>query len=227
MATSLTHAQWGAFVYSERDRESGDEFMPYSVSRALRDAVVQFLQWPAAAVFESAFRGNAIRLGDVTADPRYEHRASPLKTNDDLRVRSILALPVKGVSRDVLGVLVFGHAEPERFTQQHENLAAGIASWASIAVENARLTRRRAANRLKDEFLAVLSHELRTPLNAVLGYPAAQAAAWLKPKAAARSRDHRAQRDAALTQIVEDVLDVSRIVSGKLRLDVQPAGLAR
>jgi GAF domain-containing protein len=138
VATALTHAQWGAFAYSERDRESGDESMQYSVSRAPRDAVAQFLQWPAAAVFESVFRGNVLRLGDVTADPRFEHRASPLKTADDLPVRSVLALPVKGVSRDVLGVLFFGHAEPERFTEQHQHLAAGIAAWASIALENAR-----------------------------------------------------------------------------------------
>jgi PAS domain S-box-containing protein len=124
VATALTHAQWGAFAYSERDRETGDESMQYSVSRAPRDAVAQFLQWPAAAVFESVFRGNVLRLDDVTADPRFEHRASPLKTDDDLQVRSVLALPVKGVSRDVLGVLFFGHPEPERFTEQHQHLAA-------------------------------------------------------------------------------------------------------
>ena len=83
----------------------------------------------------------------------------------------------------------------------------------------------RVANRMKDEFLATLSHELRTPLNAVLGY-----ARMLRSKAIAEERVPQAlevlERNAtALTQIVEDVLDVSRIVSGKVRLNVQPVDL--
>ena len=227
VATALTHAQWGVFAYSERDRESGDEFMQYSVSRAPRDAVAQFLRWPAAAVFESVFRGNVLRLGDVTADPRFEHRASPLKTADDLPVRSVLALPVKGVSRDVLGVLFFGHAEPERFTEQHQHLAAGIAAWASIALENARFFEEaKDANRLKDEFLAVLSHELRTPLNAIVGYARLLSGGVLSKQKAARGLEILERNATWLTQIVEDVLDVSRIVSGKIRLDVQSVDLS-
>jgi PAS domain S-box-containing protein len=227
VATALTHAQWGAFAYSERDRETGDESMQYSVSRAPRDAVAQFLQWPAAAVFESVFRGNVLRLDDVTADPRFEHRASPLKTDDDLQVRSVLALPVKGVSRDVLGVLFFGHPEPERFTEQHQHLAAGIASWASIALENARFFEEaKDANRLKDEFLAVLSHELRTPLNAIVGYARLLSGGVLSKQKAARGLEILERNATWLTQIVEDVLDVSRIVSGKIRLDVQPVDLS-
>ena len=227
VATSLTHAQWGAFVNSERDGESGDEFMQYSVSRAPRDAVAQFLQWPAAAVSASAFRGNALRLDDVTADPRYEHRGSPLKTADDLQVRSLLALPVKGVSRDVLGVLFFGHSQPARFTEQHERLAAGIAAWASIALENARLfDEAKEANRLKDEFLAILSHELRTPLNAIVGYARLLRGGVLSKQKTARGLEILERNATWLTQIVEDVLDVSRIVSGKIRLDVQPVDLS-
>ena len=78
------------------------------------------------------------------------------------------------------------------------------------------------ANRLKDEFLATLSHELRTPLNAILGY-----ANMIKSGAVAEENKQRAvdtiERNArSLTKLVEDVLDVSRIVSGKMRLAVQP-----
>jgi PAS domain S-box-containing protein len=227
IATALTHAQWGAFVYSERDRDSRDECMQCSVSHAPQDAVAQFLQRPAAAVYQSALRGHAVRLDDVTADPRYEHRVSPPGTADDLPVRSILALPVKGVSGDVLGVLVVGHQEPAIFTERHEQLAAGIAAWTSIALENARLfDEAKEANRLKDEFLAVLSHELRTPLNAIVGYARLLRGDVLSKQKAARGLEILERNATWLTQIVEDVLDISRIVSGKIRLDVQPVDLS-
>jgi PAS domain S-box-containing protein len=82
------------------------------------------------------------------------------------------------------------------------------------------------ANRLKDEFLATFSHELRTPLNAILGY-----ANMIKSGAVAEGNRERAidtiERNArALARLVEDVLDVSRIVSGKMRLAVQTMNLA-
>src|SRR4029077_10267835 len=81
------------------------------------------------------------------------------------------------------------------------------------------------ANRLKDEFLATLSHELRTPLNAILGY-----ANMIKSGAVAFENQQRAidtiERNArSLAKLVEDVLDVSRIISGKMRLQVQPVNI--
>jgi signal transduction histidine kinase/ActR/RegA family two-component response regulator len=82
-----------------------------------------------------------------------------------------------------------------------------------------------AANRLKDDFLATLSHELRTPLNAILGY-----SRMLRSGVVDRERQGRAleivERNAtALSRMVADVLDVSRIVAGKVRLNVQPIDL--
>ena len=81
------------------------------------------------------------------------------------------------------------------------------------------------ANRLKDEFLATLSHELRTPLNAILGWStmlASGSGAVTSPRRAAASIARCAQQ---LHQLVNDLLDVSRIVTGKLRLDMDPVGL--
>jgi PAS domain S-box-containing protein len=78
------------------------------------------------------------------------------------------------------------------------------------------------ANRLKDEFLASLSHELRTPLNAILGYSRMLRTGMLPPDRHEKAIETIERNATSLTQIVEDVLDVSRIVSGKIRLNVQP-----
>ena len=112
------------------------------------------------------------------------------------------------------------------FTAQHERLVEGVAAWASVALENARLyVEAQEANRIKDEFLAVLSHELRTPLNAIVGYARLLRGGILSGEKAARGLETLERNATWLTQIVEDVLDVSRIVAGKIRLDVQPVEL--
>src|SRR6185295_13232573 len=139
-----------------------------------------------------------------------------------LPVRSYLAVPVKGRSGDVIGGLFFGHSEVDRFTEQHERFAVGVASWASVALENARMYMSvQEASRIKDDFLASLSHELRTPLNAILGYARMLRTGIIAPDKRDKAMDTIERNATSLTQIVEDVLDISRIVSGKLRLNVQ------
>jgi len=83
-----------------------------------------------------------------------------------------------------------------------------------------------AANTLKDEFLATLSHELRTPLNAVLGWSRMLKTGSLDGATAQRAVDVIERNANAQLQLIEDLLDVSRIVTGKLRLDVKAVALA-
>jgi PAS domain S-box-containing protein len=224
----LTHADFGAFFYNVRDPKSGDAYMLYTLSGVSRDAFANYPQPRATAVFGPTFRGEGpVRLDDVTTDPRYgqnpPHFGMPA---GHLPVRSYLAVPVKGMYGDVLGGLFFGHSQVGIFTQQHEQLAEGVAGWASLALENARLyVEARDANRMKDEFLAVLSHELRTPLNAIVGYARLLRGGILPAEKADRGLETLERNATWLTQIVEDVLDVSRIVAGKIRLDVQPVEL--
>jgi CheY-like chemotaxis protein len=78
------------------------------------------------------------------------------------------------------------------------------------------------ANRLKDEFLAVLSHELRTPLNAILGWARMLRAGTLRGDDIPRAIETIERNAQAQAQLIEDLLDVSRIVSGKLRLEMRP-----
>jgi PAS domain S-box-containing protein len=78
------------------------------------------------------------------------------------------------------------------------------------------------ANRLKDEFLATVSHELRTPLTAILGWAHLLRGGGLRGDAAARALETIERNARAQAQLIDDLLDVSRIVTGKLRLDVVP-----
>jgi PAS domain S-box-containing protein len=226
--TALTGAEFGAFFYNVIDRQSGEAYRLYTLSGVPKEAFAGFPQPRATAVFAPTFHGEGVvRMADVTRDPRYgknpPYHGMPA---GHLPVRSYLAVPVHGASGDVLGGLFFGHSQVGRFTEQHEQLATGVAAWASVALENARLyLEAREADRLKDEFLAVLSHELRTPLNAIVGYARLLRGGVLSGEKAERGLETLERNATALTQIVEDVLDVSRIVSGKIRLDVQPVEL--
>jgi PAS domain S-box-containing protein len=82
-----------------------------------------------------------------------------------------------------------------------------------------------AANRMKDEFLATLSHELRTPLNAMLGWTQLLRTRKFDEKTAARALETIDRNTKSLAQLIEDVLDVSRIITGKLRLNTRPIEL--
>jgi len=81
------------------------------------------------------------------------------------------------------------------------------------------------ANRAKDEFLATLSHELRTPLTAVLGWVRLLRSGTLDPASARRGPEIIERNTRVLAQLIEELLDVSRIITGKLRLDVRSVNL--
>jgi PAS domain S-box-containing protein len=83
------------------------------------------------------------------------------------------------------------------------------------------------ASRAKDDFLAVLSHELRTPLHAIVGYTRLLRGGVLTGEKAVNAIEALERNAHALNQMVDDVLDISRIVSGKVRLDVQPMELSQ
>jgi PAS domain S-box-containing protein len=95
--------------------------------------------------------------------------------------------------------------------------------------ERDRLEQERAAHaeasRVKDEFLATLSHELRTPLNAITGWTSLLLREADLPPATRRALEIILRNAQAQTKIVEDLIDLSRIVTGKLRIDLQPVDL--
>jgi signal transduction histidine kinase/ActR/RegA family two-component response regulator len=222
-ATELTTAEFGAFFYNLVD-DRGESYMLYTISGVPREMFSKFPMPRNTDLFGPTFKGTGVvRCDDVTKDPRYGHNPPHYgMPRGHLPVRSYLAVPVKGRAGDVIGGLFFGHSQPGQFSQHHERLAIGVASWASVALENARLYMSiQEASRIKDEFLASLSHELRTPLNAILGYARMLRSGVLAPEKHQKAIDTIERNATSLTQIVEDVLDISRIVSGKIRLNVQ------
>ncbi|AUT00838.1 histidine kinase [Nostoc sp. CENA543] len=91
--------------------------------------------------------------------------------------------------------------------------------------EKAARTTAEVANRIKDEFLATLSHELRTPLNAVLGWVQLLRSRQFDQTTTERALETIERNTRVLTQIIQDILDVSQIIRGQLRLKIQPLDL--
>jgi signal transduction histidine kinase/ActR/RegA family two-component response regulator len=180
-------------------------------------------------LFGPTFHGEgAIRLDDVTHDPRFgQNPPHEGILAGHLKVRSYMAVPVISRGGEVLGGLFFGHSRPCVFTARHEQFAIGIASWAAVALDNAHLyAKAQQANRLKDEFLATLSHELRTPMNAILGWVKMLRERRLEPAMQQRALEIIERNARAQAQLIEDLLDVSRIVSGKLAVKMEPVNLS-
>jgi PAS domain S-box-containing protein len=144
-----------------------------------------------------------------------------------LGLRSYMVVPLMAHGRP-LGALTLGTAQSGRlYTEDDFRFAQELAFRAALAVENARAYQEaQTANRLKDEFLATLSHELRTPLNAILGYTRLLKSGMIGSEKQSQALVTMERNASALTQIVEDILDVSRIISGKIRLNIQPVDVS-
>jgi PAS domain S-box-containing protein len=145
-----------------------------------------------------------------------------LKIMREIGFTSAIIAPLVAQGR-TLGVITFISAESgRRYGQEELALAENLAHRAGIAVDNARLYRTaREANRVKDEFLATVSHELRTPLTAILGWASMLRKTEFDRQTAQSALETIERNARAQSQIIEDLLDVSRIVTGKLRLDVR------
>jgi signal transduction histidine kinase/ActR/RegA family two-component response regulator len=175
-----------------------------------------------------------VRVDDIKQDPRFG-KTSPFygMLSGQLSVTSYLAIPIVSRSGEVLGGLFFGHPEAGIFSERSERIVEGLAAQAAIAIDNARLytaeQKARAeaekANRLKDEFLATISHELRTPLHAMSGWVQLLRRGNLDARSAQQAMEVIERNLQAQHRIVEDILDVSRIITGKLPIEMAPVDL--
>jgi signal transduction histidine kinase/PAS domain-containing protein len=138
--TEIVDAQFGAFFYNVIN-DKGESYMLYALSGVPREHFDKFPMPRNTAVFEPTFKGTGvIRSDDILKDPRYgksePHYGMP---KGHLPVRSYLAVPVISRSGEVIGGLFFGHGQPGKFVDEHEELLIGIAGQAATAIDNARL----------------------------------------------------------------------------------------
>lgn len=245
----ISEAAFGAFFYTVK-RPDQEAFMLYTLSGAPREAFEKFGMPRNTPIFAPTFAGEgSVRVGDVRKDPRYgqmpPHHGMPA---GHLPVVSYLAVPVVSMSGEVIGGLFYGHPEPDMFTEESEMFVKALAAQSAVAMDNARLyadlqerleAQQKAQeqarlsaeeatrqSRMKDEFLATLSHELRTPLQSILGWTQLLLSEECDAEEVKQGIEVIDRNANAQTRIIEDLLDMSRILSGKVRLDVQRVELA-
>jgi signal transduction histidine kinase/DNA-binding response OmpR family regulator len=138
-----------------------------------------------------------------------------------------LAVPLLTRDGRVHGALhVAGKRGGGEFDDEDESALLQVAQLASIAIENTLFKDAQEANRIKDQFLATLSHELRTPLQAMLSWGRILREDTSDPELLARGLEVIERSASAQQKLIDDLLDVSRIVTGKLRLEHEPVALA-
>jgi signal transduction histidine kinase len=140
-----------------------------------------------------------------------------------LGLRSAAVVPIPGHYAPI-GVIGFASSQSNRYTPADLVFAEDLGWRISLALENARLYREaQEANRAKDEFLATLSHELRTPLHAIVGWIQILRSKRLDELTTARAYEAIERNAKMQTELIESMLDVSRMITGRIRLEFQPA----
>ena len=151
----------------------------------------------------------------------------------EVGMRSWILAPLVVQGRTFGAISVASTGDGRRYDAFDLALVEELARRASVAVDNARLfdmaqkerARAEEANRAKDLFLSTLSHELRTPLTAILGWTRMLRTGGLSPEKREKGLETIDRNARSQVALIEDILDLSRIVTGKLRLDLQAVEL--
>ena len=164
-----------------------------------------------------------------TGEPELAENAAAASGDEALRelgATSSMTVPLMARGR-TLGAITLACLHGRPYDRTDLRLATDYARRSAVAIDNARLYQQtEQASRMKDEFLATVSHELRTPLNAMLGWTKLLRSGRLEPDRLGAALETIERNTLAQAQLIEDLLDVSRIVTGKLRLQKKPVDLA-
>jgi signal transduction histidine kinase/CHASE1-domain containing sensor protein/CheY-like chemotaxis protein len=195
---------------------------------------VDVSQLPPMPVTERGPNSRAVRTGQVIITNDYMRATTGslaviVGEDNGLRPESSLAVPMAVMGR-IIGTIEVQSYQPNVYRPEHVTAMSMAANLTAVAIENVRLlklerTAREVAeesNRLKDEFLATVSHELRTPLTAILGWARLLDDGALDREMTQQAVDTIWRNAKAQAQIVDDILDVSRIITGNLYIDLHP-----
>ncbi|HXG57465.1 MAG TPA: GAF domain-containing protein, partial [Thermoanaerobaculia bacterium] len=176
------------------------------------------------ADMEMLREAGAARLSERLAEGVVPELLTGAKARELLPVRgaaSAMLLPLAARSH-LLGLMLLGSSDPQRFGARDLAIGEELATRIALAIDNAMLYREAsAANRAKDEFLATLSHELRTPMTAILGWTRMLQLANTDRATYQTALEAIEQSTRVQAQIIEDILDVSRVITGKMTLDAR------
>jgi PAS domain S-box-containing protein len=174
-----------------------------------------------------------LELEGATLHGRYEDEGWRIRKDGSRFWANVLITPIREAEGTLVGFAKVTRDLSERKRHEEERIelakveeakrvAEANEASAQALAEELRIARDRAeeATRLKDDFLATVSHELRTPLNAIVGWAHMLATGSLPPEKATHAVQTIVRNATAQTQIIDDLLDVSRIIAGQLRLDV-------
>jgi PAS domain S-box-containing protein len=180
----------------------------------------------------------AVRTNQVIITNDYQtetlgHPAVLVGPDNGLRPQSSLSAPMAVMGR-MVGTIEVQTYQKAAYNAEHVTAMRMAANLTAVAIENVRLLEREStarasaeeSNRLKDEFLATVSHELRTPLTAILGWSRMLETGSLGNEMATRAIETISRNARSQAQIIDDILDVSRIITGKLYLELHPIEIA-
>jgi PAS domain S-box-containing protein len=172
--------------------------------------------------------GEPILLNELDADTRERlARSSNSASSGDVRFESLIAVPLVVGGRTFGAITIVSSDPARRYDENDLELACELGRRAGYAIDHARLYREaQNANRAKDEFLATLSHELRTPMTSALGWATMLRLPNTSEETAKLAMQTIERSIRAQAKLLEDIFDVSRIVTGKLQLQIEPVNLA-
>jgi PAS domain S-box-containing protein len=173
-------------------------------------------------------------LARLRRGERYDHFETVRVTKDGRKLDVSLTIsPIKDANGNIIGASkiardITAKKAAEGALIDARQIAEAATSRQTELLERERVARQEAekANRLKDEFLATLGHELRTPLNAMLGWATVLRTGKIKPEEMANAMEVIERNARVQAQIIDDLLDMSRIISGKVRIEVERLDLA-
>lgn len=199
-------------------------------AKGLQEEVRQELRIPISEGFAGRIAQH--RTPEIVEQNAYTQVFSPILRQR--QVQSLMGAPLL-VENRVLGVVHVGTLTVRQFTPEDLRLLQLVADRVALAIDRAHLyeaeqkarASAEAANQLKDEFIAIVSHELRTPLNSILGW--AQMILTRKMSEATVNKALETIERNAKQQVtlINDILDVSRIIRGKIRLSIRQVNLAQ